>query len=1095
MIANTNKNMERSKLLAAVAVLALVVCAFAVALPAVNAAGEDDMAAYDLDSTETPVTVYASLADYNNGTNGSEKTLKAAIDELAANQVLVFSEGKYNVRDSETNQPAFVIDEDNVTVIGAGIGKTIVYTDYFSTNNESAASIIITGENSDISGMTVWDAYTLRDTGITAMKSITVSAASANIHDIALEANQDPSVAEKKSNQGGVLLIQGKSGETGTITVEDVTIQNGTINLGWFVGATDSVVDITNVTMNITGTNGGGIWIVDGSGGDNATLPQFKATDYNINVETSDNNALAQTISNSPAGTIVNINSDATIKADTTIGKGVTVNVKEGTELTVTGGLTVEAGDDSTDAGIINNGGAIVLDKDASISMENFNQISGNGSLVASASQVSITGTSSGEPVESDFGIIVISKNVYDGTEQTPNLRVVGPKNVTNVNIYEDTITPQTDVGTYSASVKVSFQYEIGNNSYTGSIQFDIQWSIYAKEITAEDIKDIPIQGITEQTPGPFEPELEIVVDGNTLVEGTDYTVTYENNEIAGIGTAIVNGIGHYTGTVEKTFYIVDYQGYVDDLEEFIGGSEGLGKEVPGAEPMTYAQIPAINDAITAAYNALYSATNPDELDGIMDDAKMDIVIATKDTVKDFLATVYNDGKGYMGKVMTEEQYNAAIASVGPEVYLPKDIVNAYENALEDRTDFDYSTYIQQLEEFIGGDQGLGKEVPGAEPMTYAQVPEINQAITDAYAGIYAAGDTDSVQKALEDGELGIVVATKNTVKHFLATVYNNGQGYMGWMMTETQYEDALAAIGPDGTYMPADTIRVYENALENREACYSITYMVGDDLYLYQGGALNDFKAIVGCTVVPEGMTFVAWNVAGTDVFYMPGDMIELGVDTNMWGDNRTIVLNAVYAGGSDVPEVTDTHTVTFVVDENTSYAVTVIDGQAVAEPYAPYVEGMTFVGWYNGDVAYDFSTPVNADLTLVAQFEPISVATADNVNVSLFLDEENYSYVNVMLAAFDESMNPVDVPTGTITITYTYMVYNERFDMWTSSGDKTVTATVSVGDNFVILLADQFENLDHVVSMQVSFTYGDSSVESNYMTYSPELTTEVIA
>ena len=179
MIANTNKNMERSKLLAAVAVLALVVCAFAVALPAVNAAGEDDMAAYDLDSTETPVTVYASLADYNNGTNGSEKTLKAAIDELAANQVLVFSEGKYNVRDSETNQPAFVIDEDNVTVIGAGIGKTIVYTDYFSTNNESAASIIITGENSDISGMTVWDAYTLRDTGITAMKSITVSAASA----------------------------------------------------------------------------------------------------------------------------------------------------------------------------------------------------------------------------------------------------------------------------------------------------------------------------------------------------------------------------------------------------------------------------------------------------------------------------------------------------------------------------------------------------------------------------------------------------------------------------------------------------------------------------------------------------------------------------------------------------------------------------------------------------------------------------------------------------------------------------------------------------------------------------------------------------
>ena len=1083
MIANTNKNMERSKLLAAVAVLALVVCAFAVALPAVDAAGEDDMAAYDLDSTETPVTVYASLADYNNGTNGSEKTLKVAIDELAANQVLVFSEGKYNVRDSDTNQPAFVIDEDNVTVIGAGIGKTIIYTDYFSTNNESAASIIITGENSDISGMTVWDAYTLRDTGITAMKSITVSAANANIHDIALEANQDSSVAEKKSNQGGVLLIQGKSGETGTITVEDVTIQNGTINLGWFVGATDSVVDIKNVTMNITGTNGGGIWIVDGSGGDNTTLPQFNATDYNINVETSDNNALAQTISNSPAGTIVNINSDANIKADTTIGKGVTVNVKEDTELTVTGGeLTVEAGDDSADAGIINNGGAIVLEDNASISMENFNQISGNGSLVASASQVNITGTSTGEPVESDFGIIVISKNVYDGTEQTPNLRVVGPKNVTNVNIYEDTITPQTDVGTYSASVKVSFQYEIGNSSYTGSIQFDIQWSIYAKEITAEDIKDIPIQGITAQTPGPFEPELEIVVDGNTLVEGTDYTVTYENNDVAGIGTAIVNGIGHYTGTVEKTFHIVDYQGYVDDLEEFIGGSEGLGKEVPGAEPMTYAQIPAINDAITAAYNALYSATNPDELDGIMDDAKMDIVIATKDTVKDFLATVYNDGKGYMGKVMTEEQYNAAIASVGPEVYLPKDIVNAYENALEDRTDFDYSAYIQQLEEFIGGDQGLGKEVPGAEPMTYAQVPEINQAITDAYAGIYAAGDTDSVQKALEDGEMGIVVATKNTVKHFLATVYNNGQGYMGWMMTEAQYEDALTAIGPDGTYMPADTIRVYENALENREACYSITYMVGDDLYLYQGGALNDFKAIVGCTVVPEGMTFVAWNVAGTDVFYMPGDMIELGVDTNMWGDNRTIVLNAVYAGGSDEPQA-ETVTVTFTGEGIEDYMVSVIKGQSVAQPYDPIREGYTFTGWFieGSDVAYTFTEVVNENLVLVAGWEPVSTTTdSPATQVIAYLS----SYENGVMLTIQGVGDNVYVDSGSVVVTYTYAI-----TLGTSTLYRTVVmdaeSVYANGGQYLSVYID-LSGINNITNVMFSYT-GDNGTtqDSNFILY----------
>ena len=47
-------------------------------------------------------------------------------------------------------------------------------------------------------------------------------------------------------------------------------------------------------------------------------------------------------------------------------------------------------------------------------------------------------------------------------------------------------------------------------------------------------------------------------IDGEkyTLIKGTDYTVTYENNVKRGTATVIIKGIGHFTGTMEVTFTI-----------------------------------------------------------------------------------------------------------------------------------------------------------------------------------------------------------------------------------------------------------------------------------------------------------------------------------------------------------------------------------------------------------------------------------------------------------------------------------------------------------------------------------------------------------
>ncbi len=54
----------------------------------------------------------------------------------------------------------------------------------------------------------------------------------------------------------------------------------------------------------------------------------------------------------------------------------------------------------------------------------------------------------------------------------------------------------------------------------------------------------------------PVTPAVTVVAEGTTLVEGTDYTLTYTDNDGVGTATATVEGLGRYVGTVSKTFTI-----------------------------------------------------------------------------------------------------------------------------------------------------------------------------------------------------------------------------------------------------------------------------------------------------------------------------------------------------------------------------------------------------------------------------------------------------------------------------------------------------------------------------------------------------------
>ena len=70
----------------------------------------------------------------------------------------------------------------------------------------------------------------------------------------------------------------------------------------------------------------------------------------------------------------------------------------------------------------------------------------------------------------------------------------------------------------------------------------------------------------------------------------------------------------------------------------------------------------------------------------------------------------------------------------------------------------------------------------------------------------------------------------------------------------------------------------------------------------------------------------------------------------------------------------------VTFTVGEVVTVTVngvakTIEKGTTFAEPKAPteIPDGMKFDGWYNGETKFDFTQPVNEDVTLTAKFVPI--------------------------------------------------------------------------------------------------------------------------
>lgn len=145
-----------------------------------------------------------------------------------------------------------------------------------------------------------------------------------------------------------------------------------------------------------------------------------------------------------------------------------------------------------------------------------------------------------------------VIEGIYDyeynglGRPFTPIVKLCGRVLVQNTD-YVVTVLPHYTPG----NVGIYEYHVMGINKYKG-MTMDT-FSIVATSISNASIKNIADQSYTgnEVTPKPI-----ITFNGNTLVEGVDYTLSYINNINKGTATITIRGIGNFNSSITTTFVI-----------------------------------------------------------------------------------------------------------------------------------------------------------------------------------------------------------------------------------------------------------------------------------------------------------------------------------------------------------------------------------------------------------------------------------------------------------------------------------------------------------------------------------------------------------
>ena len=130
----------------------------------------------------------------------------------------------------------------------------------------------------------------------------------------------------------------------------------------------------------------------------------------------------------------------------------------------------------------------------------------------------------------------------------------------------------------------------------------------------------------------------------------------------------------------------------------------------------------------------------------------------------------------------------------------------------------------------------------------------------------------------------------------------------------------------------------------------------------------------VTSIVAVADDDTLIDVSYDGMTVYVLPADYgLAVGrYSTVIYIQNEYGGVYTTIPVTINVGEAVVTHTVTFKVDASAVDTKTVESGKTVTAPADPSQTGKKFVGWYtDGNVKFDFATPITGDLTLNAKFE----------------------------------------------------------------------------------------------------------------------------
>ena len=165
--------------------------------------------------------------------------------------------------------------------------------------------------------------------------------------------------------------------------------------------------------------------------------------------------------------------------------------------------------------------------------------------------------------------------------------------------------TKPTATCTYTAGSKVGTYPISASGAAAKNYQFTYvpgTLTVGTKSITGATVTTDPTIYVYDGT--AKTPAVTVVLDGKTLVKGTDYDVEYTGNTAAGNATVTVTGKGNYAGTATGSFTIQSVKVSVSVVDL------GSGEEIEGATvQVLYGEENLIDEWV--------STTEPHEIDGL----------------------------------------------------------------------------------------------------------------------------------------------------------------------------------------------------------------------------------------------------------------------------------------------------------------------------------------------------------------------------------------------------------------------------------------------------------------------------------------------